>query len=78
MSSDLEQLRDHARRMADEQHTSDCLEDSGHLEVDTCPGCMSESERALWAQIAAEITSYQRGTPPRGVVDINEGQGTLL
>ena len=93
--SDLTELRDHARRLAESAHVDDCLrihritkllrEVSGYdfdvtlscsSEVGhdphewrgplgaeyacpgLCGGCMTEPERALWRQIAAEVGAH--------------------
>lgn len=95
--SDLKELRDHARRLAESAHVDDCLlinritklvkpapgeflgldvtlscpSMAGHdphdwLAIDgldyycpgLCGGCMTDAERALWRQIAAEIGEH--------------------
>lgn len=73
----LEQMRDHARRMATAKHTDEC---EGHapthwgwakaLRPDpTCPGCVSDHDRELWAQQADELDRYLAGQAEEGLFE---------
>lgn len=64
--SDLARDLAHARAMATAEHTPEC---TGHrpsrwgwaLEVHpdpACPGCVTDADRALWAQIAGELEAH--------------------
>ena len=67
--SDLERELAHARRMATAEHKPECLIEcrdwTGNRAFSLpgpsepggktpCPGCVTDSERALWAQLAEE------------------------
>lgn len=66
--SDLTQTRDHCRRMATAVHTDDCRDPRLRIwekrrPHPDCPGCVPESDRALFAQLAGEIDAYLAGDP---------------
>lgn len=60
--SDLEQARDHARAMARAKHRPDCrVKGRSRFSEDgrtPCLGCVTDADRALWRQIADEITTH--------------------
>lgn len=63
--SDLTRFRDHCRRMAKTQHLGGCSADHPAMmwrpADERCPGCVSDADRALWAQLADEIDAYLAG-----------------
>lgn len=69
--SDLTTTRDHCRRMATAVHTDDCHTTTPMRWGGTitnrpdpaCTGCVPESDRALFAQLAGEIDAYLAGDP---------------
>lgn len=73
MSSDLRHTRDHCRRMQAADHTSDCQAPRtfqglavhdlyGRLVIDhpdpACDGCISDTDRERWAQLADDIDRW--------------------
>lgn len=59
--SDLDQFRDHCRKMATAEHRGDCTAkamsrwgDRVHPDPD-CPGCLTDDDRALFALLADEV-----------------------
>lgn len=60
-SDELLQTREHARRMATTTHSA-CLTRpnpwSKAQPHPDCRGCVTDADRALWAQIADEITEH--------------------
>lgn len=67
MSTELERFRDHARRMSIAEHRETCKSpaperwpgvQAWHHPDPDCPGCVSEPERRLWAQLAGETSTY--------------------
>lgn len=64
--SELERFRDHAAQMATAPHSPECWADI----KDTwgwqkriypnpeCAGCISDTDRALWARLADEVDAY--------------------
>ena len=75
--SDLTGFRDHARRMATATHTPDCTTlqptrwgGTRTVHPDpTCPGCITDTNRALWVRLADEADNYldrHQDTPLEG------------
>jgi hypothetical protein len=62
MSGALRTTADHARRMSEAQHTDECTKPTPPWLKPRprpgCAGCVTASDRALWAQIANEIDTY--------------------
>lgn len=61
--TDLETFRDHAARMSTAKHADSCSAWVGRrltpVHPDpSCPGCVSDADRALWARLAAEVADY--------------------
>lgn len=66
MSTDLERFRDHARTMAQAKHRPDCPPrdraprpvNQHRSKPSKCPGCVTSTDRALWARLADETDAY--------------------
>lgn len=64
MSADLSQFRDHARAMSTAQHKPECLMQRARARWNLkpppppCPGCVTDSDRALWRSLADEADAY--------------------
>ena len=68
MSTDLEDFGAHARYMSTAEHRDDCrAEDAWGLRHivprwehpdPTCPGCVTDTDRALWARLADEVDAW--------------------
>jgi hypothetical protein len=59
--SDLTSFRDHCRRMATEQHRPDCpgrVPGRPYVKPIGCEGCVTDSDRLLFAMLAAEVDAY--------------------
>ena len=64
--SALTTFRDHARRMSESKHVPECPslrerrwgETAEQVAARACDGCVSDADRALFAQLAGEIDDY--------------------
>lgn len=73
MATELEQTRDHARRMAVADHAPECYGRAAPwLKLTPRPGCrecVTDADRALWRAIADEIDAHLAAP----VLDVDEG-----
>ena len=69
MSTDLEDFAAHARYMATARHRDDCpsqrpapithrSRDEITLTFTLCRGCVTDTDRALWARLADEVDAW--------------------
>lgn len=62
MSAQLEQFRDHCKRMSTAAHKLDCPSLlSAWLKPTKCAGCVSADDRAMFARLGGEIDQYLSG-----------------
>lgn len=73
MTSELEQTRDHARMMATADHAPECVQRAAPWLKPTprpgCRGCVTATDRLLWARIADEIDAHLAAP----AADVDEG-----